>query len=103
VKTGYLPAAAADLDLTYRQLDYWTRTGYLKATMPKPGSGHVRTWSDEELAVARLVARLGRTAGIPAGRAAELARTLLSGDDLPMRCPLGQNLFIEVWPEVPDA
>lgn len=99
MKTGYLPAAAADLDLTYRQLDYWTRVGYLNATMPAPGSGHVRTWSDEELTVAQLVARLGR-AGIPAGRAAELARVLLAGDDLPMRCPLGQNLFIEVWPEV---
>ena len=98
MKTGYLPAATADLDLTYRQLDYWTRVGDLNATMPAPGSGYVRTWSGEELNVARLIARLGR-AGILAGRAAELARVLLAGDDLPMRCPLGQNLFIEVWPE----
>jgi hypothetical protein len=28
--------------LTYRQLDLWTRAGYLHTSTPRPGTGHVR-------------------------------------------------------------
>jgi len=43
--------------LTYRQLDYWCRQGYLKPG-GGTGSGSWRTWPDEERAVARLMKRL---------------------------------------------
>ena len=44
--------------LTYRRLDHWTRTGYLTCDKVNPGSGRPRTWPDEELAVATVMARL---------------------------------------------
>jgi DNA-binding transcriptional MerR regulator len=59
--------------ITYRQLDYWTRTGVLRADNPHCGSGGVRTWPDEELRVAQRIAVLLR-AGISLRTAATVAR-----------------------------
>lgn len=49
----------ADTGITYRQLDYWTRTGLitpLDAT--RPGSGHLHRFTDHELAKVRTVRSL---------------------------------------------
>jgi hypothetical protein len=43
---------------TYRQLDYWTRRGYLRAANPWPGSGHRRRWPAREQRVCALIVRL---------------------------------------------
>lgn len=47
-----------DTGMTYRQLDYWTRQGYLHCDNPTPGSGTRRTWPAEQLAVASVMAVL---------------------------------------------
>jgi hypothetical protein len=46
-------ALAASLGITYRQLDHWTRQGWLKPD-PRPvaKSGTERHWPDAELAIA---------------------------------------------------
>lgn len=58
--------------LTYRQLDYWTTKGYLHP-LHGTGSGIARVWPDEELAVARMMARLVG-AGLTLALAARVAR-----------------------------
>lgn len=59
VPDGY--GVAQDLlifGLTYRQLDYWCRRGYLRPTLPTPGSGCRRVFSLYEVGVAALMIRL---------------------------------------------
>lgn len=61
--------------ISFRQLDTWSRVGYLK---PNPrrkgeGSGVPRTWPMEELVVAQRMKRLV-DAGFHVAKAAELAR-----------------------------
>jgi hypothetical protein len=58
-----LPDLAA-LGVTYRQLDYWTRRGYLNPG-GNPGYGHPRTWPPGELAVAERMARAVRAGLTP--------------------------------------
>jgi DNA-binding transcriptional MerR regulator len=59
--------------VTYRQLDYWTRIGYLFPANPTPGSGHRRQWSEPELAIARRIGEL-RLEGYELPAAARVAR-----------------------------
>jgi MerR HTH family regulatory protein len=78
-----LPACSkhleAEIGITYRQLDYWARQGYLK-----PGrranrrgraatSGVFRVWPAAEVEIARRMGRLAR-AGLDVARAAVYAR-----------------------------
>lgn len=45
--------------ITYRELDYWTRTGRLRTlTDATPGQGHGRMWQPGEVEVAALTKRL---------------------------------------------
>lgn len=46
------------LGVSYRQLDYWIRFGYIEAENPTPGSGRRRVVAPEELLVAERMARL---------------------------------------------
>lgn len=62
---------------TYRQLDYWTRVGYLHPTDQSPGSGVPRVWPDDELLVAATMARL-----VAAGLTPEAAHRVARGHDL---------------------
>jgi hypothetical protein len=52
----------ADLGITYRQLDHWSRMGYLRPVRldrgKGEGSGSPRTWPPGELQIARLMGRL---------------------------------------------
>lgn len=75
--------------LTYRQLDYWTREGYLKVVDPDPGSGRRRYWSAEEARVAVMMGRLvaagltvsaAHRAARNEGRLAEGVRVVVSSD-----------------------
>ena len=68
------------LGITYRQLDYWTRCGYLRpgqrANMRGDGIGYAREWSESELTVAAAMGRLIRLGLLPhvAARVARAGR-----------------------------
>lgn len=78
VPDGYVTGAdLVDLaGITYRQLDYWCRTGYLHPVDATPGSGHLRLFPTVELALAGLVRRL-LADGMQPRQAFDLARELL--------------------------
>ena len=60
--------------LTYRQVDYWCRKGYLRPECyPTPGTGQRRTFTPGEIAVATRIARLV-AAGLAVKTAARVAR-----------------------------
>lgn len=44
--------------VSYRQLDYWCRTGVIEPLVPARGSGNARRFTPEQVQVVRLVARL---------------------------------------------
>lgn len=52
-----------DAAITYRQLDYWTRTGLLQPVAPEPGSGHPRGYDLDQLEKATAIREL-LTAGV---------------------------------------
>ena len=79
-------AIARACGISYRQLDYWTRTGYLRpvpmggenrAHPTVPSTGHYRDWPAEELRIAREMGRLTAAGLIPevAHRVARSYRT----------------------------
>lgn len=68
------PVTTGDfVGVTYRQIDYWTRVGYLRPSEATPGSGIAREWPDAEVAVAALIRRL-TLAGLDLRTAARVAR-----------------------------
>jgi hypothetical protein len=69
------------LGITYRQLDYWVRIGYLHPEREREGSGHPRIWPDEEQRVAREMGQLVR-AGLDPDLAHRLARSRRTADAL---------------------
>jgi hypothetical protein len=78
--------------VTYRQFDYWCRTGYVHCDAT--GSGTARTIEDGEQAILNLMGRLVR-AGIPAILAAKVAREAQGhGPDATVR--IGDGLHIIV-------
>ena len=58
--TGYRgPTACRAAGITYRQLDYWARTGLVEATVkPATGSGTHRLYSFRDILVLKVVKRL---------------------------------------------
>ena len=58
--------------ISYRQLDFWVRRGYLHP-VHAGGSGTYRHWPDEEVRVAKEMARLVAV-GIPPSLAVRIAR-----------------------------
>lgn len=62
--------------ITYRQLDYWTRTDILRTTSPAPGSGYVRAFPASELPFTLLLKQL-LDDGMNLRAAVALARQLL--------------------------
>jgi hypothetical protein len=64
--------------LTYRQLDGWTRAGYLRALPPDPGTGRARRYAAGEVEVAALMLRL-KQAGLNTRTAHRVARQLAAG------------------------
>jgi hypothetical protein len=73
-----------DTGLTMRQLEYWTRTGYLRPLNPAPGTGVPREYPTAERDIARTMLRLIAAGLIPAAahryaRAPATARALAPG------------------------
>lgn len=65
-------------DLTYRQVDFWTRAGYLTTLDdPTPGTGHPRAFDDDQVALAVQMSRLTKI-GLPANVAAEIGTQILT-------------------------
>lgn len=62
-----------DTGISYRQLDYWTSTGWLVSEHGSPGSGYQRWWPAHEAEVARVMALLV-SVGIKSGVAEAAAR-----------------------------
>ena len=58
--TGYRgPTACKAAGITYRQLDYWARTGLVEPTVrPATGSGTQRLYGFRDILVLRVVKRL---------------------------------------------
>lgn len=52
------PDLAQAAGISYRQLDYWTRTGVLSCVEASPGSGFVRAYPISQVAFARLLKQL---------------------------------------------
>jgi MerR HTH family regulatory protein len=81
--------------ITYRQLDFWVRKGYINAD--SPGSGYTRSFSHRELRVLKAMARLVQ-AGFPAQKAAELARSAITdvGSAGALRIKLGEGIILDI-------
>lgn len=75
---GYVNGAqlAAAADVTFRRIDFWTRSGYLHPATKAPGSGHQRLYPAGEVAVVRLM-RLLTADGLLPNVAVTRARELL--------------------------
>jgi hypothetical protein len=63
---------------TYRQLDHWSRAGYLRPLNPQQGSGTPRLFPDGEVAVTRLMVVLVKAGLLPAA-----AQLVARGQALP--------------------
>lgn len=63
-----------DLGLTYRQVDYWTRMGWLKPDNPEPGTGKVRRYGPDEVRVAALMSVLVTEGEMSPAKASAAAR-----------------------------
>jgi DNA-binding transcriptional MerR regulator len=64
---------AAHVGVTYRQVDFWTRKGWLRPTNAAPGSGIGRVYPPAEVALAARMAALLK-AGLAVQVAARVAR-----------------------------
>lgn len=62
--------------LTYRQLDWWIRQGYVACEDPTPGSGFTRVLTDEQADFVRTMSDLIKI-GTGAAKAHDIATTLL--------------------------
>lgn len=61
------------LNVTYRQVDHWIRSGYVARHLMDTGSGHWRNVTPEDAFLLRLMSELV-TFGLPPAKAGELAR-----------------------------
>lgn len=68
-------------DITYRQLDYWTRTGIIEPDVALGhGSGSRRRWSPEAVAAIAVLARL-RSLGVDLAEARQVLPVLATEQD----------------------
>lgn len=68
--------AAERCDITYRQLDYWIRQGFIKGALP--GTGNMRNITNAEFRVLECMASLVK-AGVTPPVAGRMARRLARG------------------------
>ena len=78
------PIACSAAGITYRQLDYWARTGLVEPSVrPATGSGTQRLYSFRDILILRIVKRLIDTGvSLPNIRAAVEHLNTRGGDDL---------------------
>lgn len=75
-----IPDLAGEFGVSFRQLDYWIRKGYLHtAPNEKTGSGYHRIMEDSEVQVAHYMVRLINS-GFTVNAAALIARRLVLED-----------------------
>lgn len=91
--------------MTYRKLDYWTRTHVLHAAADHVGSGYKRLWPADEVGVCAAILRLC-SAGIALDVAARIARKprpLAGSFEVVADLAVGLRLvlFAELW-QVPE-
>lgn len=67
--------------ITYRQLDHWCKTGYLRPAVASPGSGYQRKFPPEEREIARLMVSL-TAVGVEPSAAARAARDGVEGGQM---------------------
>ena len=83
---------------SYRQVDYWTRVGYVRAEeRTYAGSGHWRVWSRDEVAILAAMLRL-MGAGVELREAAAMARAGITTRSLTVQP--GPDLTLHVGPGV---
>jgi hypothetical protein len=84
-------------DITYRQLDYWTRQRWVVCTPQWPGSGQTRTYTLDE---AKRVALMGKmvAAGIPPLDAHMLTLRGEYDAEGVFRASLFGHVYVEVFP-----
>lgn len=83
--------------ITYRRIDYWTRTTDLFPDQADAGSGQRRAWTEEEIMRLDLIDRL-TAAGLSLGHAVELAAGEL-GAPIVIEVGAGVVLMVE-WREL---
>jgi DNA-binding transcriptional MerR regulator len=71
---------AAAVGVTYRQIDYWTRRGFVRPYVMDPGNGHPRDYPPSEIRIARDLAAL-----VAAGVTVETAHAIARGDTAALR------------------
>lgn len=67
------------LRVSYRQLDWWVRSGFLTVGDVTPGSGYPRRWWPDEVNRARAFAALVHVGISPAAVAAAMPSLMLDG------------------------
>jgi DNA-binding transcriptional MerR regulator len=101
---GDIPKVLRRSGISYRQLDYWVRCGYLRPEVAEPGSGRARRWPEEEIEIARTMRRLVDV-GLTNAVAADVARTYVAERDvIDSRSPeirLGVGIRIRIWEVAP--
>jgi len=97
MKPGPAPSLPDIPGATYRQIDNWIVKGYLR--LERRGTGNARKWTDEEIRVARLMARL-TAAGLSPALAHDIARKVRS---LPDSAEIGPGITVVVIPAGGDA
>lgn len=84
------------IGITARQVDHWTRRGWILPWNSSPGSGHNRIWPEREANIARLMLRLIE-AGWNTEAAAPLARAVIEGHvDEPGTVRIGPGLTLKI-------
>jgi len=78
---------------SYRQIDYWVRTGYLRPERGRSGSGHWRRWPESEARIAIVMSRLIRC-GFAVPDAARIARAFIEQRTRSVRLTDGAMLML---------
>jgi hypothetical protein len=81
---------ARAVGVSYRQLDYWTRRGWLRPEREQHGTGYARLWPEVEQRIVRIMARLLAAGFTPEG-AARTAREAVE-----LSIPGGEVVIVQV-------
>lgn len=85
-------------DISYRQLDYWVRKGYVQPRTPAIGSGSRRDYGADEERVLKVMGRLVNTVGMEPRAAAQIARSATYEDGCGY-VRLGSGLLLKIYGE----
>lgn len=74
------PAVVEYAGISYRQMDYWTRAGWLNGHRDIEGSGYPRLYDQDECDVAKILGLLVEHTRIPPHIGIDIARALHAGE-----------------------